>query len=86
LPGSFFFDAEVSMTTTATAPAKQLLSLADIAALTGAHRKSILAWVRAGQFPKPLPLGRRKRWWNAGEVEQALAGRSGGRAQTRNWK
>jgi predicted DNA-binding transcriptional regulator AlpA len=53
---------------------KLLLSMTDLVALTGADRKTIGRWVEAGQLPRPLPLGRKKQWWSAAEVAEALLG------------
>jgi DNA-binding transcriptional MerR regulator len=37
--------------------------------------KTLRAWIRAGTFPAPLPIGRgRKRMWSAHQVERVLRG------------
>ena len=65
---------------------RRLLCMRDIEAMTGATRKTIRAWIKAGIFPAPLALGRStrgrgKRWWSAAAVERVLAGRAAGRRQ-----
>ena len=61
------------MSKTAT-PVPRLLSLADLEEMTGASRKAILGWVKAGRFPKPVPIGIGKLWWNREAVERVLQG------------
>ena len=54
---------------------RRLLSLSDIEEMTGASRKAIRLWVKAGRFPAPLDIGIGKQWWSREAVEAALTGR-----------
>jgi excisionase family DNA binding protein len=48
------------------------LSLNEVAALVGVTRQTITAWVREGRFPRPLRIGRRRRFWDRDAVERAM--------------
>jgi excisionase family DNA binding protein len=56
--------------TTATKP----LSTKQVCELLNITDRTLRNWVRHGVFPRPLPIGRRKKWWNADDVERALSG------------
>jgi predicted DNA-binding transcriptional regulator AlpA len=62
-------------TTMNTPTVRKILTLREIEAMTGAHRKTIMSWVERGTFPQPLAIGGRKLWWNAEAVERILTGR-----------
>jgi prophage regulatory protein len=55
-------------------PLPRLLTLQDVSRWMGVSRLTITAWVRAGRFPAPLPLGRRRLYWNPTDVQSWLAG------------
>jgi excisionase family DNA binding protein len=48
------------------------LTLNQVAALVGVTRQTITAWVKEGRFPKPLRIGRRRRFWDRDAVERAM--------------
>jgi predicted DNA-binding transcriptional regulator AlpA len=58
---------------TPTAKQPLLVSLAGIAGRLGTDRRTVLAMVEDDQLPRPVKLGRRKRWWDRQQVEAALA-------------
>jgi predicted DNA-binding transcriptional regulator AlpA len=49
-----------------------LVSLAGIADRLGTDRRTVLAMVQDEQLPRPVKLGRRKKWWCARQVDEAL--------------
>jgi predicted DNA-binding transcriptional regulator AlpA len=40
-------------------------------------RKTLMSWVRAGKFPRPLKIGKRKLYWAPAELERVLLGQLG---------
>jgi excisionase family DNA binding protein len=52
-----------------------VLSTRQVAELFGVGRHTLLAWVRAGRFPKPFKPGKRSCFWHASVIEEALLGR-----------
>jgi hypothetical protein len=40
--------------------------------MVGVTTKTLLSWVRAGKFPRPLQIGMRKLLWNPDAVAHAL--------------
>ena len=57
-----------------------LISTKKVCALVGASRTFIELACAAGEFPKPVQLGERKRMWIAAEVDSWLADRIAARA------
>jgi hypothetical protein len=53
-----------------------MYSLAELEAMIGATKKTIMAWVKVGIFPAPVLRGRGhgKLRWNIAHVERALEG------------
>ncbi|EQD26471.1 Prophage CP4-57 regulatory [mine drainage metagenome] len=52
-----------------------LLRLADVSAKTGLARSTIHDAIRAGTFPRPVPLGSRTVAWSSAEIEQWISAR-----------
>jgi predicted DNA-binding transcriptional regulator AlpA len=52
-------------------------SLGEICALMRISRMTLMRWVRAGRFPRPLNVGMRRLFWARATVDRALAGRRG---------
>jgi excisionase family DNA binding protein len=48
------------------------MGLNEVAALLGVDRHTLIAWVAAGRFPKPLRIGKRRRFWSRESVEKAI--------------
>jgi hypothetical protein len=72
-----FFVQEAEMIAT-----KRTMTTADVVEQVGVTRKTLALMVRRGDFPPPLPKGRRKNakrpgklLWNAAAVERWLLGR-----------
>jgi excisionase family DNA binding protein len=55
-----------------TTAKSHLMTLNEVAALIGVTRHTITAWVKQRRFPKPLRIGRRRRFWSRESVEQAI--------------
>ncbi|MDC7693471.1 AlpA family transcriptional regulator [Asticcacaulis sp. DXS10W] len=51
-----------------TLPAKRIVRLPEVKALTGLSRSTVYERIREGQFPKPVGLGGRNVGWVEGEV------------------
>jgi excisionase family DNA binding protein len=51
------------------------LTLDDVCRLMGVSRVTIWAWTRDGRFPKPLRIGKRRRYWSRETVQAFLTGR-----------
>ncbi len=54
---------------------KQLLTVAEVAAVLDVSPRTIWAWVAAGELPEPVRKGRRWVRWRRREVEAWLAER-----------
>lgn len=52
----------------------QIWRLKKVMAQTGLGRSSIYNFIKAGIFPKPVPLGGRTVGWLASEVEEWIKG------------
>lgn len=52
--------------------AANTLTLREVAAMVGVTRHTITAWVKQGRFPKPLRIGRRRRFWSPESVAKAI--------------
>jgi prophage regulatory protein len=50
--------------------------LPEVIEITGRRRSTIFADVKAGRFPRPIPLGPRARGWLAEEIEQWIRERT----------
>jgi prophage regulatory protein len=55
---------------------KRILRLPEVVEVTGKKRSTIYADVKAGRFPRPVPLGARARGWLAEEIEQWIRERA----------
>lgn len=53
----------------------RLLRLPDVEAATGMRRSTVYDAVRAGKFPRPVPLGSRTVAWPEAEVAAWIAAR-----------
>lgn len=69
------------MPTTTTAP--RLLRRDAVERITGLARSTIYDGIRAGTFPKPVPLTATARAWRSDEIEQWIVGRIAARDQGR---
>jgi predicted DNA-binding transcriptional regulator AlpA len=58
----------------------RLLSTRQVAEMVGVTTKTLLSWVRAGKFPRPLQIGMRKLLWSPEAVQHALAAQPIGKA------
>jgi predicted DNA-binding transcriptional regulator AlpA len=63
--------------TTTTTRGRGTYTLREVAALFGVSHRTVCNWVRAGRFPRPLPVSPNKFLWAAADVERVLAGRAG---------
>lgn len=61
------------MSATTTPP--RLLRLPEVIAQTGMARTTLYDFIRAGTFPRPVPLTSTARAWVAAEVERWIADR-----------
>lgn len=62
--------------------ADRLIRRPEVEALTGLSRSTIYAWINAGTFPAPVPLGARLVAWRQSDVrrwidERGMAGLDG---------
>ncbi|MCX6539229.1 MAG: AlpA family phage regulatory protein [Acidobacteria bacterium] len=48
----------------------KILRLPEVIEITQRRRSTIYADIKAGRFPKPLPLGPRARGWLADDIEK----------------
>lgn len=53
----------------------RLLRLPAVIAQTGCQRSTIYDAIRAGTFPKPVPLGGRTVAWSSAEIQHWIADR-----------
>ena len=63
--------------TTATDPALsgvRLLSIGEVAALCGVHKRTVWRLVAAGTLPPPLRLGPKTLRWRLADLEAAIRG------------
>jgi len=65
---------------------KLLLDVREVAALLGCCERSVWAWAEAGRFPRPLGLGRLRKWrrcdverWLEQKAQAAAADQGGDR-------
>ena len=56
-------------------PTATLLRLPAVIAATGCQRSTIYDGVRAGTFPRPVPLGSRTVAWSSTEIDTWIAAR-----------
>jgi predicted DNA-binding transcriptional regulator AlpA len=49
-----------------------VLSIDDVAEHFDVSTRTIWRWVAVGVFPAPLRIGRRMRYWDAGEIDSWL--------------
>ena len=56
-------------------PARRLLRLPDVKHQVGLGRSAIYQKIKAGEFPKPYPLGARAVGWLSDEVESWIDSR-----------
>lgn len=54
---------------------RQILRLPAVKAITGLSRSTIYAFIAAGSFPAPIPLGRRAVGWDAAEIDSWIEAR-----------
>lgn len=55
----------------------RLVRIGKIAELTGFNRWSIIRWVKAGKFPKPIHIGKTTHAWRLSDVQAWLKAREG---------
>jgi prophage regulatory protein len=53
---------------------EQILRFSAVSEMTGLKRTAIYAKIKAGEFPLPVPLGKRARGWRRSEVEALIKG------------
>jgi prophage regulatory protein len=58
-----------------TVPNDPILRFRDLQTLTRLSRTTIYGYIKAGDFPRPLKLGKRASGWRLSEVEAWLASR-----------
>lgn len=54
---------------------EKFLSLDDVLERTALAKSTLYQRIRAGDFPKPVPLGGRAKRWIASEIDQWIADR-----------
>ena len=54
----------------------KILKLSDVEALSGLRRSSIYAFMKRGEFPKPIPLGVRAVGWLESEILEWVESRT----------
>ncbi len=52
---------------------RQVLSVDDVAEHFDVSGRTIWRWVADGEFPQPLRIGRRLRYWDAGQIDNWIA-------------
>jgi prophage regulatory protein len=57
------------------APERRILRCPEVLARVGFKRAYLYAQIKAGKFPKPIPLGIRAVGWDSAEIEQWILGR-----------
>ena len=56
-----------------TLETRQILSLAEVISLTKISRSSIYVQLKAGSFPPPLRLGRRRIGWRLSDLDEWMS-------------
>jgi prophage regulatory protein len=59
----------------------KVLRLPEVIEITGRKRSTIFADMKAGTFPRPIPLGPRARGWLADEIQEWIRARADERNQ-----
>jgi predicted DNA-binding transcriptional regulator AlpA len=57
---------------TTTLTEAKALPLRKVAAIFTVTPQTIRAWVRAGRFPPPLKIGRKRLFWSPDDIEAVL--------------
>ena len=54
----------------------RMLRRRQVEEMTGLSRSTIYEWVRAGRFPRPIPLGARMVRWQKTDIDKWIADRT----------
>jgi excisionase family DNA binding protein len=57
-----------------TVTKQNILSMNQVAARFGVTRQTIYAWVRAGDFPMPVRVGKRRLYWTEQMLKRVMLG------------
>ncbi len=58
-----------------TQPGKEFQSLREVAARFGVNPRTLRRWVDAGEFPRPIQLGRKLQRFLVADIERYIADR-----------
>jgi prophage regulatory protein len=56
-----------------------MLRMQEVKALTGLSRSTIWRMVKGGDFPSPIPIGKRARGWPSGDIARWRSDRANAR-------